>query len=56
MQHEVCAHDVHEPRSVNWPEQLPPVVVVGVDPAPPIEPNTAETHVSISEHPRFTQF
>jgi hypothetical protein len=53
----VCAHVEHEPRSVKLPEQ----VVVGsgfvvVDPTPPSEPNTALMHVSISEHPRFTQF
>ncbi len=57
LQHEVCAHVVHDPRSVNFPEQLPPVVVVVVVvPAPPSDPKTAETHVSISEQPRFTQF
>lgn len=53
----VCAQVVHEPRSVKLLEQLDPVVVVVLDdPAPPSEPNTAPTHVSISEHPRFTQF
>ena len=38
-------------------EQLVVVSFVGVvDPAPPSDPKTALTHVSISEHPRFTQF
>ena len=39
------------------PEQLVVVsVVVVLAPAPPSDPKTALTHVSISEHPRFTQF